>query len=176
MQLDVLSASGLLAHDTPHAGWESELPRALDRAARRAPLWSGSRAHPTARRPGIFALAASLHASVLINKPLAQGLLTGKYDPDRPPTFSPGDHRLRKARSSPRRAEDHPGRPGAAAAALRRQHDGADPSRPALLPEQQTDNATGKEPAFVREGSRPVHPPAEPDVPAQPRHPRPSGR
>ncbi|MFH9402061.1 hypothetical protein ACH4JS_20180 [Streptomyces sp. NPDC017638] len=103
MQLDVLSASGLLAHDTPHAGWESELPRALDRAARRAPLWSGSRAHPTARRPGIFALAASLHASVLINKPLAQGLLTGKYDPDRPPTFSPGDHRLRKARSSPRR-------------------------------------------------------------------------
>ncbi|MFF5264606.1 aldo/keto reductase [Actinomadura viridis] len=44
----------------------------------------------------IFALAAARGASVLINKPLAQGLLTGKYHPDRPPTFGPGDHRLRK--------------------------------------------------------------------------------
>ena len=38
MQLDVLSASGLLAYDTPRAGWEPELLRALDRAARLAPL------------------------------------------------------------------------------------------------------------------------------------------
>ncbi|WP_329564587.1 hypothetical protein OG711_38885 (plasmid) [Streptomyces uncialis] len=38
VQLDVLSASGLLAYDTPRAGWEPELLRALDRAARLAPL------------------------------------------------------------------------------------------------------------------------------------------
>lgn len=44
----------------------------------------------------IFTLAASRDASVLINKPLAQGLLTGKHHPDRPPVFEPGDHRLRK--------------------------------------------------------------------------------
>lgn len=56
---------------------------------------------PAAGRPDIFALAASLGASVLINKPLAQGLLTGKYDPDRPPAFGPGDHRLRKAWFTP---------------------------------------------------------------------------
>ncbi|MER6687334.1 aldo/keto reductase [Streptomyces olivaceoviridis] len=56
---------------------------------------------PAARRPDIFALAASLGASVLINKPLAQGLLTGKYNPDQPPAFAPGDHRLRKAWFTP---------------------------------------------------------------------------
>ncbi|MEY9840524.1 aldo/keto reductase [Streptacidiphilus sp. EB103A] len=44
----------------------------------------------------LFAFAAEHRASVLINKPLAQGLLTGKYDPDRPPVFGPGDHRSRK--------------------------------------------------------------------------------
>jgi len=38
VQLDVLEASGLLAYDTPRAGWEPELLRALDRAARLAPL------------------------------------------------------------------------------------------------------------------------------------------
>ncbi|MEU0629228.1 hypothetical protein [Streptomyces sp. NPDC005989] len=38
VQLDMLSASGLLAYDTPRAGWEPELLRALDRAARLAPL------------------------------------------------------------------------------------------------------------------------------------------
>ncbi|MFD7867574.1 hypothetical protein [Streptomyces sp. NPDC059783] len=38
VQLDVLSESGLLAYDTPRAGWEPELLRALDRAARLAPL------------------------------------------------------------------------------------------------------------------------------------------
>ncbi|CAM5606145.1 aldo/keto reductase [Streptomyces diastaticus subsp. diastaticus] len=56
---------------------------------------------PAADRPDVFALAASLGASVLINKPLAQGLLTGKYDPDHPPVFAPGDHRLRKAWFTP---------------------------------------------------------------------------
>ncbi|MFD7899002.1 aldo/keto reductase [Streptomyces sp. NPDC059743] len=56
---------------------------------------------PAGGRPDIFALAASLGASVLINKPLAQGLLTGKYDPDHPPVFTPGDHRLRKAWFTP---------------------------------------------------------------------------
>ncbi|MFE4056703.1 hypothetical protein ACFXP3_10465 [Streptomyces sp. NPDC059096] len=38
VQLDVLADSGLLAYDTPRAGWEPELLRALDRAARLAPL------------------------------------------------------------------------------------------------------------------------------------------
>lgn len=37
VQLDVLSASGLLAYDTPRGGWEPELLRALDRAAHVAP-------------------------------------------------------------------------------------------------------------------------------------------
>ncbi|WP_268256276.1 aldo/keto reductase [Streptomyces minutiscleroticus] len=54
-----------------------------------------------AGRPDVFALAASLDASVLINKPLAQGLLTGKYDPGHPPVFASGDHRLRKAWFTP---------------------------------------------------------------------------
>lgn len=38
VQLDVLEDSGLLAYDTPRAGWEPELLRAIDRAARLAPL------------------------------------------------------------------------------------------------------------------------------------------
>jgi methylglyoxal reductase len=52
---------------------------------------------PFAGQQDIFAFAAQRGASVLINKPLAQGLLTGKYDPARPPAFTAGDHRLRKA-------------------------------------------------------------------------------
>ena len=47
--------------------------------------------------PGdVFPFAARHGAGVLVNKPLGQGLLTGKYDPIRPPAFRPGDHRLRK--------------------------------------------------------------------------------
>ncbi len=61
----------------------------------------------------IFTFAAAHGASVLINKPLAQGLLTGKYDPGRPPRFEPGDHRLRKAWFAPQ--------------ALRIIHDGLQP-------------------------------------------------
>lgn len=49
----------------------------------------------------IFTFAAAHGASVLINKPLAQGLLTGKFDPGQPPRFEPGDHRLRKAWFAP---------------------------------------------------------------------------
>ncbi|MFF8617943.1 aldo/keto reductase [Streptomyces sp. NPDC015350] len=56
---------------------------------------------PTAGRPDIFTLARSLGASVLINKPLAQGLLTGKHSPNHPPVFAPGDHRLRKSWFTP---------------------------------------------------------------------------
>jgi aryl-alcohol dehydrogenase-like predicted oxidoreductase len=52
---------------------------------------------PPPGQDDIFAFAAGHGASVLINKPLAQGLLTGKYDPGQPPGFGPGDHRLRKA-------------------------------------------------------------------------------
>ncbi|MCM3883116.1 aldo/keto reductase [Frankia sp. R82] len=51
---------------------------------------------PPAGQPDIFALAADHHTSILINKPLGQGLLTGKYDPRRPPHFADGDHRRRK--------------------------------------------------------------------------------
>jgi methylglyoxal reductase len=52
---------------------------------------------PPAGQPDIFAFAAQHGASVLINKPLAQGLLTGKYDPANPPAFGAGDIRLRKS-------------------------------------------------------------------------------
>ncbi|MDT0307294.1 aldo/keto reductase [Streptomyces sp. DSM 44917] len=51
---------------------------------------------PPPGQQDIFAFAAQHNASVLINKPLAQGLLTGKYTPGNPPAFTPGDHRLRK--------------------------------------------------------------------------------
>lgn len=57
---------------------------------------------PPAGEQDIFAFAAERGASVLINKPLAQGLLTGKYDPAQPPTFTDGDHRLRKAWFTPK--------------------------------------------------------------------------
>ncbi|WP_062013175.1 aldo/keto reductase [Streptomyces hygroscopicus] len=53
--------------------------------------------HPPAGQKDIFAFAAEHGASILVNKPLSQGLLTGKYAPARPPTFAEGDHRLRKA-------------------------------------------------------------------------------
>ncbi len=70
---------------------------------------------PPPGQDDIFTFAAARGASVLINKPLAQGLLTGKYDPARPPRFGPGDHRLRKAWFTPR--------------ALRIIHDGLQPLR-----------------------------------------------
>lgn len=63
----------------------------------------------------IFTFAAGHGASVLINKPLAQGLLTGKYDPGQPLRFAPGDHRRRKAWFTPQ--------------ALRIIHDGLEPLR-----------------------------------------------
>lgn len=45
----------------------------------------------------IFKWADDRGVGVLINKPLAQGLLLDKYDPTRPPSFGQGDHRNRKA-------------------------------------------------------------------------------
>ncbi|MFI9591184.1 aldo/keto reductase [Nonomuraea sp. NPDC052265] len=47
-------------------------------------------------RSGIFAFAKEHRVGVLINKPLAQGLLTGSYDPSAMPLFGEGDHRRRK--------------------------------------------------------------------------------
>jgi methylglyoxal reductase len=44
----------------------------------------------------LFAWAAQRGVGVLINKPLSQGLLTGKYEPSEAPTFGAGDHRRRK--------------------------------------------------------------------------------
>lgn len=49
----------------------------------------------------IFAFATAHGVSVLINKPLAQGLLTGKYSLAWRPRFGPGDHRLRKSWFTP---------------------------------------------------------------------------
>ena len=46
---------------------------------------------------GIREFAAEHGVTVLVTKPLAQGLLTGKHLPEAPPVFGPGDHRLRKA-------------------------------------------------------------------------------
>ncbi|MEV0484511.1 aldo/keto reductase [Streptomyces sp. NPDC050508] len=44
----------------------------------------------------VFAFAKAEGVSVLINKPLGQGLLTGKYHPGEISRFGQGDHRLRK--------------------------------------------------------------------------------
>jgi aryl-alcohol dehydrogenase-like predicted oxidoreductase len=70
---------------------------------------------PSSGHDDIFAFAAAHGTSILINKPLAQGLLTGKYHPGRPPRFGHGDHRLRKAWFTP--------------PALRVIHDGLQPVR-----------------------------------------------
>jgi aryl-alcohol dehydrogenase-like predicted oxidoreductase len=51
---------------------------------------------PQDRSDGIFAFAAEHDCGVLINKPLAQGLLTGSHDPAVPRVFAEGDHRARK--------------------------------------------------------------------------------
>jgi aryl-alcohol dehydrogenase-like predicted oxidoreductase len=51
---------------------------------------------PLDRSEGIFAFAARHKVGVLINKPLAQGLLTGAYHPAWPRAFGDGDHRSRK--------------------------------------------------------------------------------
>lgn len=51
---------------------------------------------PRDRSAGVFAFAAAHGVGVLVNKVLGQGLLTGRYDPARPPVFGPGDHRSRK--------------------------------------------------------------------------------
>ncbi|GAA4994355.1 NADH-dependent methylglyoxal reductase [Yinghuangia aomiensis] len=51
------------------------------------PVPAGARVFAFARRHGV---------SVLVNKPLAQGLLTGKHTAVRPPRYGDGDHRNRK--------------------------------------------------------------------------------
>ena len=51
---------------------------------------------PQDRSEGIFAFAADHDCGVLINKPLAQGLLTGRYHPTASRVFGEGDHRRRK--------------------------------------------------------------------------------
>jgi aryl-alcohol dehydrogenase-like predicted oxidoreductase len=49
----------------------------------------------------IFRWAEQRKIGVVVNKPLAQGLLLDKYDPFSPPQFAPGDHRRRKAWFTP---------------------------------------------------------------------------
>ena len=51
---------------------------------------------PQDRQGNIFTFAERHRCGVLINKPLAQGLLTGSHDPTAPRTYEPGDHRHRK--------------------------------------------------------------------------------
>lgn len=51
---------------------------------------------PPLGQQDIFTFAAAHGTSVLINKPLAQGMLTGKYHPEHAPGFGEGDHRSRK--------------------------------------------------------------------------------
>lgn len=51
---------------------------------------------PGDRSDAIFAFAARHECGVLINKPLAQGLLTGGHCPETPRVFGAGDHRARK--------------------------------------------------------------------------------
>jgi aryl-alcohol dehydrogenase-like predicted oxidoreductase len=50
---------------------------------------------------GIFEFAAEHGVPVLVTKPLAQGLLTGKHTASAPPSYGPGDHRTRKRWFSP---------------------------------------------------------------------------
>lgn len=61
---------------------------------------------PQDRSEGIFAFAADHDCGVLVNKPLAQGLLTGCHHPTAPRVFGEGDHR--------RRNRDGPDLPGTA--------------------------------------------------------------
>lgn len=51
---------------------------------------------PKNRSVGIFSFAEAHGCGVLVNKPLAQGLLTGSYDSTAPRLFGEGDHRCRK--------------------------------------------------------------------------------
>ncbi len=51
---------------------------------------------PPAAAAGLFAFADEAQVGVLVNKPLAQGLLTGAHTADSPRTFGSGDHRSRK--------------------------------------------------------------------------------
>src|SRR6266487_526189 len=51
---------------------------------------------PDERSAGVFAFAQAHRCGVLINKPLAQGLLTGAHQPHNPRLFGEGDHRSRK--------------------------------------------------------------------------------
>jgi aryl-alcohol dehydrogenase-like predicted oxidoreductase len=49
----------------------------------------------------IFSWAEAHQVGIVINKPLGQGLLLDKYDPNDPPKFKPGDHRRQKRWFSP---------------------------------------------------------------------------
>lgn len=51
---------------------------------------------PDVEGEDLFSFTARHGVSLLLTEPLAQGLLTGKYDPGRPPVFGAGDHRRHK--------------------------------------------------------------------------------
>ena len=51
---------------------------------------------PEVNGEDLLSFTARHGVSLLLTEPLAQGLLTGKYNPDHPPSFGPGDHRRHK--------------------------------------------------------------------------------
>ncbi|MEV7157087.1 aldo/keto reductase [Streptomyces misionensis] len=51
---------------------------------------------PEVNGEDLLSFTARHGVSLLLTEPLAQGLLTGKYDPDHPPSFGTGDHRRHK--------------------------------------------------------------------------------
>ncbi|MFJ8442790.1 aldo/keto reductase [Kitasatospora griseola] len=56
---------------------------------------------PPSATDGIREFAQAHGVTVMVNKPLGQGLLTGKHTPVAPPVFADGDHRQRKAWFAP---------------------------------------------------------------------------
>ncbi|MFI9362039.1 aldo/keto reductase [Kitasatospora sp. NPDC053057] len=54
---------------------------------------------------GIREFATQHAVTVLLNKPLGQGLLSGKHTPQQPPSFGDGDHRSRKRWFTPHALE-----------------------------------------------------------------------
>ncbi|MET9117540.1 aldo/keto reductase [Streptomyces longwoodensis] len=51
---------------------------------------------PEVNGENLLSFTARHGVALLLTEPLAQGLLTGKYDPDHPPDFGYGDHRKHK--------------------------------------------------------------------------------
>lgn len=75
---------------------------------------------PAARESGVYRLAAEHGVGVLVNKPLAQGLLTGVYSPSAPPGLPTGRPPQTQALVHRRSTRNHRQRPGRGACADRK--------------------------------------------------------